>query len=373
MSQMTGAPEPSDKPVRRGPVSFFRARIPFTHLLRSVGPLLAIALIVAGFGVTLAHQTQRHNTTPRTADSGATASPALSPTTSGSPTATTLATSKSTAPASNGQTQTSSNSASNTTSNSAMPPYPTPYAFRIQSATVTAAASDNFSHTCANAVYETFTMTITVDPNRPGETVTYGWDDQFVMSGTPHTATVSFAAGETSKTVTFQEGFNAGRGDGSPVQDDAWVDYPDQWQWGPAGVTHATVAFTCVRQLTGLTLTPSISTWNAPCGPSVPVTMTWTVTATPGPQMIAEFSAPTQSPMSFSAWLAPHGFEAIFPSTTGPNDTSSTQQSGAIQTGLTNPDATDGAYWMQVATTAPQVFTARATVVKSCQVATPTP
>lgn len=329
------------------------------RMARSAGPLLVVAIVLAGFGVVFASQAA-HGAFPLTADSAATATASPFGTLTPAPGDTSIAQATTTrTPATKGSRATATPVGGiNATA------LPTPVIFHVESVTVTPDPSDNFTHTCSAMVYEPMTLTITVDPLSSGETVTYDWNDLYANGAAFHTGTLIFAPGETSKSVQFQQGFNAGRGDGSPQPVNVGVTYPDSWYWAPPTYNNATVAFTCVRQLTNLALTPSISSWNAPCGSSTPVTMTWTVTASPGPRSFATFSPATQSNPSFDVWLAPNSWGAILPATTGPDDQTS-QASGTITTGL-NTGQPNGTYWMQVATTAPTSLTAQATVVKSC-------
>lgn len=331
-------------------------------LLRAVGPVLAITLVIGGFGVAFAYQAG-HLAPPRTADSSATttAIPSDSATAPSSDTPTAQGTNT---PATATATSQVASDSSPTASSQPVMSAPTPTDFQLTSVMVTADPADNFTHTCAPEVFETFTMTITAVPHNPGETVSYGWGDVVQGSETQqHKGSLTFAPGQTTQVVTFKVGYNAGLGDGSPEQDTIWVTYPEEWMWPGTPITHATVAFTCVRQLTSLTLTSSISAWNAPCGTSTPVTMTWTVAASPGPRILADFSSPTYSP-GYGTWLAPGGFQAILPPTIDVTQ-ATTQASGSINTSLTS-QSPNGTYWMQVATTSPTALTAKATLVKNC-------
>lgn len=374
MSQPEDVDNPGDQPIRRGQPAWrrlaapLRARLTFAGVarqLRTVGPVLAIAVILAGFGIAFASQSLRAPLT-KTANGDATATASLAPSdtaTLGVPATATASSAPATAtPGDTGPANT--------------PTAPLDMAsqgFHIKSATVTASADDNFSHTCAATVNETFTLTLVADLNSTGETVSYSWLDLGFDHSDSGTKTVTFAPGEMSKTVTLQEPFSASLGDGTSQQDSISVYYPDAWIRPPGPVTHATVAFTCVRHLTGLTLTPSISAWNAPCATSTPITFTWTVTASPGPQLFVVFGAPTQSNPGFAYWLAPQGFGAYIPATRG-FDEESSSDSGHINDALTNDSlltSPDGDRWIQVATTSPEVLTARATVTKNCGTATP--
>lgn len=337
-------------------------------LLRAAIPVVVVALILGGMGVAFAAHVGPL-ALPRTADSGvmatATRSSAETSTAGGvTPIVTTPGASVTATASTHASAGSPVSSSSGATSSSMPQSAPTPTAFHLQSVTVTAAPSDNFTHTCSAVVNESFTMTITAEANPSGETISYGWYDPLNIGTTNHVETLTFAPGEMSKTVTFQMGFSAGHGDGSAQHDTAWVTYPDSWLWPPTSVTHATVAYTCVRQLTSFTLTPSITAWNAPCAISTPITMTWTVVASPGPSLTVDFSPYTQSDPAFDVWLAPNAFQAILPPTSSLGE-STTQASGSVTTGL-NTSEPNGTYWMQLATTAPQALTAKATVVKSC-------
>lgn len=336
-------------------------------MLRAAIPVVVVALILGGFGVAFAAHAGPLAPT-RTADGGATAmaTPSAAETsTAGDPTTTVTTPGASvTATASTPASAGSPASSSGATSSSMPQSAPTPTAFHIQSVTVTAAPSDNFTHTCSAVVNESFTMTITVVANPSGEAVSYGWTDLLTSGTASHEGSLTFAPGEMSKTVTFQMGFSAGYGDGSAQHDTVWVSYPDSWLWPGILYNHATVAYTCVRQLTSFTLTPSITAWNAPCASSTPITMTWTVVASPGPRLTVDFSPYTQSDPAFDYWLAPNAFQTILPPTTSANE-STTQSSGTATTGL-NTGEPNGTYWLQLSTTAPQAMTARGTVVKSC-------
>lgn len=186
--------------------------------------------------------------------------------------------------------------------------------FTLESATVVADPADNFQRTCSSLVYESYTLNMVAAPDGPGQTVTYRWFDDLLIE---HTGSVTFSPRETTKSATFRVAYNAGLGDGSPRQDTVDVGYPDEGTNGSwVAVKHATVAFTCVRKVTNLTFVPSISAWNAPCGNSISVTKTWTVTATPGPQAFVDFGVPTESPLTFATWLAPKTFQAPLGATT---------------------------------------------------------
>lgn len=335
----------------------------FRKALRWVGPALLTALLLAGFGVAFASRVAA-GPANRTADSSPTAT--ASPLDAASPTPAPAAT-----PTAANATSTLAPTATQTPSSAGVPaatatPWYMGGVFHLKTVTITANSSDDFTHTCAARVDETFNMTLVAAPDGPGQTVTYYWSD---FSGgdesQSHTATVTFAPGEVTKTVTFEANYGAGMGDGSSLQDNIHVNYPDEAMFGDyPTIQHATFAFTCVRQLTNLTFVPSISSWSAPCGNFVNFTMKWTVTATPGPRIFVDFGIPTYTPPpSFADWMAPHTFQAALDATSDLDP--GTQDSGVITNAL-NTAAPNGAYWMQVATTSPEVLTARATIVKAC-------
>ncbi|HEX8729101.1 MAG TPA: hypothetical protein VF739_10780 [Ktedonobacterales bacterium] len=331
--------------------------------MRRASPVLVTVLVLAGFGIAFASR-PGVGPTRQIAASAATAtdSPAALASQTPSSVATTTATTATTASAtvSLAPTATKPASGANGPAPTATPQKWTTF-FTLESATVVADPADNFQHTCSALVYESFILNMVAAPDGPGQTVTYSWFDDMQIQ---HSGSVTFAPGDTTKSATFRVAFIAGLGDGSPRQDTVDVGYPDEGNNGSwVSVKHATVAFTCVRQVTNLTFVPSISAWNAPCSASVSVTMKWTVTATPGPSAFVDFAAPTESPLHFSTWLALNPFQAQLNATTT-NDPG-TQASGEFTVGLA-AQIPNGTYWLQVATTSPEALTARATVVKTC-------
>jgi hypothetical protein len=111
-------------------------------------------------------------------------------------------------------------------------------------------------------------------------------------------------------------------------------------------------------------MTPSISAWNAPCGASIPITMTWTFVGTPGPQILIDLSNPTEIEPGFNQWFAPGEFGADLPATTDSGQTTS-QVSGVIDVSLSH-DLSNGPHSLQIATISPVALTAQATVMKNC-------
>jgi hypothetical protein len=329
-------------------------------LLRSVGLVLVLALILGGFGVVFASKAGTFAPS-QTADSGPTATASLSAIDTSTPG------DMPTMTVSGMATTTPSSTSTSSSTSAGIPPAPsnqTSDYFHLESATVTADPSDNFTHACSAMVNETFTVTLTADANGPSQTVSYDWEDMYANGTQPHSGMITFAPGETSKTFTIQQGFNAGRGDGSAQRPNISVTYPDSWMWAPPQYNIQTVSFTCVRQLTNLTLTPSISSWDAPCGSIAHITFTWILTASPGPTILAEFAPKTESNPGFATWWAPNSTQVSVPATTGP-DQPSTQVSGSFNDALASPYS-NGTYWIQMATTSPSALTARATVIQNC-------
>lgn len=344
----TGEPSGGRRRSVRRPLNHLGASI--RRRWRSIAPLLVVAIVLAGFGAVFANQAARGAFMHTAASADATASPAAD-----APTATSAAVgqpTKTSAPTKSHPTATPIGGVDASA-------FPTPVIFHVETVTVTPDPSDNFTHTCADAVYEPATLTVTVAPNSPGETVNYDWLDSLYNDSQEHTGTLVFAPGETSKSVKFQEGFSAGVGDGSPQQFTVGVTYSDSWYWPTPQYHEEPVAFTCVRQITDLTLTPSVS--SVACSGVTNVTMTWTLTASPGPRMYVAFGR--VQTMGFATWWAPGGFGAIVPTTTGPGDAN--QVSGTLQDAV-GADAPNGSYWMQVTTTSPNSLTAKATITKAC-------
>jgi len=223
---------------------------------------------------------------------------------------------------------------SNNTAASAPTSTPQPAAFWVSSISVSV-DHPTFTGICSNNMTRVVTGVIHAPANTNGGTVTYNWQEN--PGSTFPTQTVSFAPGQTSRTVTQTTVTGANWGNGSTLSLTLNVMAPNTFTSAPVSFK-----FFCKRVITGISakVTPTFVCENG----NAKLSFSATITVSPGPGDV---------PVTYH-WYRSDGGTGQTTMVTIPDGQTSVIVTNSWSLG---PPIPAGAYWEEVIASAPNAHT----------------
>jgi hypothetical protein len=217
-------------------------------------------------------------------------------------------------------------------------------------------------------ISEAFTVTVSVAAHRSAGKVQYQWDYGLGPSAgfAQGVATVDFAPSETTKTFAYSEQIAAAYGDGQVMHDHILFDSPAGTGYDGIQPQHASYAFTCIRQVTAVTVTASPGSISTPCPSNQPVRFDWTATLTPGPDTSVTYEYAFTG--HFGEWfhVAPQTVSIPGTNATDPSAPQTLSGNQTVTWLASNPQTPDGNISMTVNISAPNTTAGTGTFTAQC-------